>query len=137
MSHEFKTESGAEVIIRPASFQDANRLRKAISSELKNVDGGLDIDVNDVSPSSVLEKLPGIVFSLDSSDAVEKAVFECLKQCTRDGARVTPETFDDPAAREDYYPIIVACMRENLRPFIKGLVSSFATALPPEAKAQK
>ena len=134
---EIKLDSGAEAVIRPASFQDAMALRKAIVSELKNVDTDIDLDVQNIDGASLIEKLPKLVCAVDSSEKVEAALFACLRQCTRNGEKVTPQTFDNPEAWEDYYPIAIECMKENLRPFIKGLVSSLNSTNLASATPQK
>ena len=134
---EFETESGAQAVIRPAAFQDAMALRKAIVSELKNVDTDFDVDISNIDGAALMEKLPKLVFAVDSSEKVESALFACLRKCTRNGEKVTPQTFDNPEAWEDYYPIAIACMKENLRPFIKGLVSSLNSTNLASATPQK
>lgn len=134
---EMKLDSGSEAVIRPASFQKAMWLRKTIVAELKNADTDIDIDVKNIDGASLIEKLPKLVFAVDSSEKVEKAMFSCLSYCTRNGEKITGQTFDDPDAWEDYYPIVIECLKENMRPFIKGLVSALNTTNLASATPQE
>ena len=51
--------------------------------------------------------------------------------------RIDESLFDKvPAAREDYYEIIISCIEENLHPFIKSLVSKWKTLAPKIGESQ-
>jgi hypothetical protein len=104
--------SGAEVNINPASFEAANNLKNEIfRAESEN---------------------KGFSVSLPDTDrGVLAALWHCLARCTYNNNKITPEIFEATAAREDYYPILSACVKENLTPFLRGLasVSPLAQAL--------
>ena len=76
----------------------------------------------DIDFSAMLDFLKDVVIGADISEDVEAALWACLKHCTYQTAhRIDEELFDKvPAAREDYYEIIISCIEENLRPFIKS-----------------
>lgn len=102
--HEFETNRKVKVVINAASFKDANTLKNAIL----NADGKDDYTINIV----------------DLEPKVEVALWPCLLQCTYGGQKITQKTFESEEAREDYYPVLNACVVENLRPFMKGLAST-------------
>lgn len=131
---EFTTQNtGAVVVINPASFKDAANLRKVIAKNLKLkkiIDSSDKINLSDVQLGSLLDLLADI----DSSDEFEAAIFECLKVCIYDkggkNTKITQQLFDDiPEIREDYYEIIAECVKENLCPFFKSLASGFNSLL--------
>lgn len=138
---EFMTAGGAKAVIRPAGFKEAMRLKSAIMKEISKADfdlslGGIDLADIDVS---VFAKL---VAAIDSSEEVNKAVFDCLIRCTYNGDKITEATFENVAARSDYYEIVLSCVKENMLPFFAGLfskLSPFLAALPAQQaeKAQK
>lgn len=137
---EFITQNGNVAIeINPASFKEACNLKKAVGKSLTGKGFLSDVDTTslmDVKLDSILQ----LLVDIDTSDEFEKAVLECLKSCIYDkggrNIKITAQLFDDiPEAREDYYEIITKCVEENLRPFLKSLVSEFKhrlSTLPEE-----
>ena len=103
---EFVAPSGANVTINVASWKDAKVLKKAIEREVA-INGGLS--------------LPTILM-VDSSDAVDAAIWPCLIRCLYNGEKITENTFDKAEARKDYYDIVVACVKENLSPLAESLL---------------
>lgn len=54
------------------------------------------------------------------------------------GIRVEERLFDDvPEAREDYYMIVFECIKENILPFFKGLLSKLKTLNPTNVSKPK
>ena len=102
--HEFETNRKVKVVINAASFKDAQTLKTAIW----NADGKDNYTISIV----------------DTDPAVFDALWPCLLQCTYGGHKITQKTFESEEAREDYYPVLNACVVENLRPFMKGLAST-------------
>jgi hypothetical protein len=125
---DFKTQNGVSVMIAPADFKDVMGLKSAIAKELSGSNfsytGGFnldkDIDFADFAKLALL---------IDSSPLVYDKIFTCLARCTYDGQRITESTFEDIKAREDYYEIVIACLKENLAPFFKGLLSRLSPLL--------
>lgn len=127
---EFKALSGAKVIINEATWQKAMALKNAISKELSEV--GIDIDMSTLQAENKSDALNGLIeplLKVDSSPEVYKALFECLEYCNYDGEKITEDTFEDLGARQDYYQIMIECIKVNLSPFFKGLLSKFATLM--------
>lgn len=125
---EFKTREGqAQVVINEASMKSVIKLKNAIVRELTN-------------SNLTLEDLEGFnayaMQVLDSSEAVYRAVFECLERCTYNGIKINEDLFENVSYRPDYYEIIVNCLEVNLRPFFKSLNSMF-TVLAERAKKKE
>lgn len=123
----FKTENGAEVVLNIASFKDAMNLKNAIGKELSKS----DIDLKKVDLNTDLSEMFNIILAIDCSDDVFKAIFKCLERSTYDGFKITENTFEDEKAREDYYEVIIECLRINLSPFFKGLTSRLKNITKP------
>lgn len=113
---ELKTQGGAAVVITAAPFRDAMALKNAIAKELAA--SGVAFDLK-----APLSSLSSVVLAVDSSDAVYKALLPCLIRCTYNGQKIVEATFEAEAAREDYYEVVIECLKANLSPFFKGLAS--------------
>lgn len=124
---EFKGTSGKKIVINAAPFMDAMALKNAISSRISSSTVSLDFDISkgadqqDVDIAEIVKLAAG----LDSDPVVNEALMKCLSRCTRDGEKITTETFEPEDAREDYYEIIFACIKVNLSPFFKALLLKF------------
>lgn len=123
---EFTASSGAKVKVNPADFKDAMALKSAIAKELSKADFDLSLKMDkDVNPADFAK----MALAVDSSPVVYDCLFKCLARCTYDGQKITEATFEDVSAREDYYEIVLACLKENLSPFFKGLISKLSPFL--------
>ncbi len=128
---EFQTKNGVEVVINFAGFKEASALKRAIGIELLKVNIDLDkIDPNNIKSLMEVDITPDLINTfknfilvLDTSPAVEKALFDCLVRCTYDHEKITKDTFEDIEAIADYYEVALNCMRDNLTPFFKNHLS--------------
>ena len=146
MKKEIKLEnSGKTFIINTASVEEVKYLKNVLLEELKKYPLGLKLLGNTVSVfdkqvdfTSVFDFIKNVLISIDISETAENAIFECLKHCVYDKThKVTMDLFNEvEEAREDYYEIILACIEENLRPFIKSLVSMWKTQAERLGKSQ-
>lgn len=139
------TNTGKRIVINSASFKEVLQLKKALLSELSKHPIGLKV-LN--SNASFLEKeldftncidfLKNVLIGADTTQEVETAIFECLKHCTYDTTnRIDEGLFDRiPEARADYYEILIKCVEENLKPFIKSLASLWKTLIPKLGESQ-
>jgi hypothetical protein len=147
---EFKTESGAEVVINMANFIDASRLRVAVLGaikesgvEISKVDiekllSGVKEDMGAAVKSGALDSLLDMVISLDCSEKVNNEIFNCLKRSTYNSEKITRDTFNELEARGDYYHIVIMCLKVNLAPFFKTLFSKLsALQLMKKQESQK
>lgn len=128
---EFKAGSGASVVISPAPFLNAMRLKAAIFKELAT--DGFELDMSKFKDDAKIEdmdidvaKILKVAMKVDSSPHVFAAILLCLEKCSYGGVKITSDTFEPDAAREDYYEIVFACMKVNLSPFFKGLLSKLS-----------
>lgn len=114
---EFTAKSGAKIVITEADWPDAKRLKMAIQNELAHTGVSLSLDA-DVSG------LVSAFMRVDSAKAVDDALWPCLARCTRNGDKINESMFNtDLKAREDYYEIVIACVKANLLPLFASLYS--------------
>ena len=111
-------KSGKELGMNPAPFLDAKALYQAIMIETKGLDFGKDHD-------SAINIMKELFFTYLSSKQIEAALWECLKRCTYAGHKITPDTFEEVSAREDYVEICFELAKENVLPFLKNLYALF------------
>ncbi len=130
---EIITHNGNKTIdIRRAGFQDAINLKKAVAKCLLDAGVVKNLDFQGLELASLFDKIAEVLFTVENSNEVEKALFECLKSCylEENGVKIkiTPQLFDEkPELREDYYEIVAKCAEETLRPFFKSLATEFKT----------
>jgi hypothetical protein len=98
---EFRTANGVEVKINMADFITSMKLIK----------------------SGAIDSIVQAILAADSSVEVEGALFKCLERCLYGNNKITRDTFEPVEAREDYYEIVIACLKVNLLPFFKPLLS--------------
>lgn len=129
---EFTSENtGAKIVINPCSFQEAFRLKSAIQKALLR---------NNVSLEAALEQdITSLILAIDSDEEILDRMFDCLKKSTYDGIKITKDTFEDESARGDLYDIFFQCLKVNIYPFFKPLLSRFGIELkaPKMGESQK
>lgn len=129
---EFTSENtGAKIVINPCSFQEAFRLKSAIQKALLR---------NNVSLEAALEQdITSLILAIDSDEEILERMFDCLKKSTYDGIKITKDTFEDESARGDLYDIFFQCLKVNIYPFFKPLLSRFGIELkaPKMGESQK
>ncbi len=113
-------ESGAKVNIAVCSFESAFKLKSVIEKELlKSNINLMELDFEDIS------KIINLLMVLDSSSEVFEAMFECLKKSSYNGVGIKKETFDTPEKWGDLYEVFFYCLKVNVFPFYKNLLSKF------------
>lgn len=132
---EFTAQSGAKVRINPADFRDAMALKSAIAKEISKSD--FDLSAGSLTDKIDIADFAKIALAVDSSDTVYDCMFKCLVRCTYDGQKITEATFEDVNSRQDYYEIVIACLKENLLPFFGGLVSKLKPLLDKVNQAEE
>ena len=121
---EIKGNNNSVIKIGVAPWQDAVRLKNAVSRDLAKV--GIDLDgitLKTEINAALIQKLIKPFMTIDSSEEFNTAVFKCMTRCTYNDDRITEQTFENVEAREDYYLIMLQVLTVNLAPFFKGLVS--------------
>lgn len=146
---EFNSANTSNSIrINCAPMKDVQRLKQVIFSELKKSPIGIKLANGDKSLlekeidfTGVIDFIKDTLIGIDTSEEFLDAVFACLSYCTyKKVYKIDEELFDRedvPEAREDYYEIIFACIEENLRPFIKSLISVWKTHIKNGELLQK
>lgn len=110
--------SGKILEIQIAPFSTANALNKAIAKELKGVKLDLTQDLGNP------ELIKDLVCTAIASEEIMMAVMECMKRCTYNGHRInSEEVFEPEEARADFFPCCKEVIMENVRPFLKSLLS--------------
>lgn len=118
---EILTQNKVKAVISMAPFEDGIRLKNAIVNGL--ADSGIKIESLNMDADIDMSTILSAVMRLDGSEEVNKAIMACLERCTYNSEKITPHLFDDEKAREDYYEIVIDCVRVNIAPFFKGLAS--------------
>lgn len=119
---EFTTkETGAKVVLNPCSLVDAFKLKSAIQKAL------LENNIN--LEKALDEDLTMVLMALDSSEEVFKCMFDCLKKSTYNDIRITYDVFEDEQAKQDLYEVFFYCLKVNIYPFFKPLLSRFGIKL--------
>jgi len=121
---EFTTKSGAPVVINPAPFEDALSLHNAVGNPV----WGIKTDVGDGFSIDNTAQLHFMVSASTKPD-VQALVMKCLSRSTYKGQKIDKTTFEAVEAREDYMEVAVACIKENVSPFVNSLFSQFSGVL--------
>lgn len=139
--------TGNSVVINTASWDEVLRLKHIILKELqkspigiKLVGGDKSFFEKEVDFTGVIDFIKDTVIGIEISEDFNEAIFQCLQYCTyKKVYKIDKSLFDNeavPEAREDYYEILIACLEENLRPFIKSLISTWKTLVAENKFAQ-
>lgn len=139
--------TGNTVVINTATWEDVQRLKQIILIELKKSPIGIKLVGGDksflekeVDFTGIIDFIKDTLIGIETSDAFNEAIFQCLQYCTyKKVYKIDKELFDNeavPEVREDYYEIIFSCLEENLRPFIKSLISTWKTLIAEGKFAQ-
>ena len=118
---EFTTkETGRKVVITPAGLDDAFLLKAKINKAFIE---------NNINPQKALSEgdLFSLIMAMDSSFEVFDAAFRCLSKSTYNEVRITKELFEIEENRIDLYEILFYCLKVNVYPFFKSLVSLLKT----------
>jgi hypothetical protein len=130
-SQKFQMTSGAELIVTPAPFEDAEELKIAILSAVAGKGLG-DVDVDELHKMAGGEVPAGLflekLLSLAASREVTKAILRCGQRALYAGKhKVGAELFDDPGfgqqARRDYLGICARIVEVNFLPFFASVFS--------------
>ena len=139
--------TGNKIIINPASFKDVQRLKQVILNEFKKSPTGVKLIgkdktlfEKDIDFTGVIDFIKDTIIGIETSEEFNDAIFACLQYCTyKKVYKIDEALFDNeavPEARDDYYEILVACIEENLRPFIKSLISTWKTLIETDKISQ-
>lgn len=127
---EFTTKGNkVKVVINPAGLDKAFKLKALVEKAI--LKQGIKLfDVlgqEDISYEQLFE----LAMAVDSDVEVFDACFECLEKSIYNGVRIAKEVFEDENARGDIYEVLFYCLKVNVYPFFKPLLSSLGTNLNP------
>lgn len=116
---EFVSKSGAQVMIGLAPWKDAKELKNVI------VSASVPLEKISFTEKSLDDFLSKFIVIIDSAPVFQAAIWPCLIRCTRNQQKIEQSTFDSIEARADYYEIVEACVKENLRPLLEKIFLPF------------
>lgn len=119
---EFKLPSGAILKVTVAPFTESRSLYQAFLEEMRGlkIDDLAEIDVN------LFKDLACVALA---SKKVEAALWVCMKRVTYNDLKVTEDTFEPEAARDDYFKVCWEVARLNVSPFMKSLSAELSPIL--------
>lgn len=111
--------SGAILKISLPPFAEAKALYQAVLEEVGNLklDPKEEVDVN---------FWKGIFCTGFSSKKIDAALSTCMKRALYNEAKISDETWEPIAAREDYLPACFEVAQEAIQPFMKNLYAKFS-----------
>lgn len=122
---EFTTKSNVKVVLNPASLDKAFKLKALVEKALLKQ----GIKVFDVLEQGEIsyEDLLGLAMAVDSDIEVFDACFECMDKSIYNNIKITKDVFEDESARADLYEVLFYCLKVNVYPFFRHLLSSLGT----------
>lgn len=120
---EFTTKSNVKVVLNPTSLDKAFKLKSLVEKAL--LKQGIKIfDILEKGDISY-EDLFNLAMAVDSDVEVFDACFECMDKSIYKDVKITKDVFEDESARGDLYEVLFYCLKVNVYPFFKHLLSSF------------
>lgn len=130
------TEKTVRINVAPyeVGIELKNELLKLLKAQTLagtiKIDKSANLLDKEIDVARALDIIKNTLIDLETSKTVQDIIKKCLNYCTFDGVhKINSALFDSiyPDAREDYYEILIACIEENLRPFMKSLASAWKT----------
>lgn len=120
---EFTTKSNVKVVLNPASLDKAFKLKALVEKALLKQ----GIKLFDVLGEGEItyEDLFNMAMAVDSDIDVFDACFECMEKSIYNNIKISKDVFEDEAARGDLYEVLFYCLKVNVYPFFRHLLSSF------------
>lgn len=120
---EFTTKGGVKVVLNPASLDKAFKLKALVEKALLKQ----GIKLFDVLEQGEIgyEDLFNLAMAIDSDVDVFDACFECMEKSIYNNIKISKEVFEDETARGDLYEVLFYCLKVNVYPFFRHLLSSF------------
>ena len=131
---EFTTKSGKKVVLNPASLDKAFKLKALVEKALLKQ----DIKIVDILEQGEIlyEDLFNLAMAIDSDIEVFDACFECMDKSIYNNLKITKAVFEDESARGDLYEVLFYCLKVNVYPFFRHLLSSFGISKNPAERGE-
>lgn len=127
---EINLKSGAILRITLSPFAESRALYQAILDEFKPLNIGAE--------KEFAQLFKDLVCTGFSSKKVELCLETCFKRCTYDNGngplKIDRDTFEPEEHRQDYIPVCIEVVKENIMPFLKGLFAEYQQFLAIVAK---
>lgn len=132
---EFTTKgNNVKVVINPAGLDKAFKLKSVVEKAILK-QGIKLIDV--LSEESIsYEQLFNLAMAVDSDVEVFDACFDCMEKSIYNNIKITKDVFEDETARGDLYEVLFYCLKVNVYPFFKHLLSSLGTNSVPAGNGE-
>lgn len=124
-----KLPSGAELKITLSPFVISRDLYQAMLEELKVIKLDMEADVDG-------NFFKDIFCAGFSSKRVEKCIWKCMEKALYNDLRITEDTFESEAARDDYFAVMFEVAKANVMPFTKNLSVQYGHILDLLKKPQ-
>lgn len=131
---EFTTKSGAKVVLNPASLDKAFKLKALVEKALLKQ----DIKIVDILEQGEIlyEDLFNLAMAIDADIEVFDACFDCMDKSIYNDIKITKAVFEDESARGDLYEVLFYCLKVNIYPFFRHLLSSFGISKNPSESGE-
>lgn len=122
---EFTTKGGVKVTLNPASLDKAYKLKALVERAILKQ----GIKLSDILAEGEVnyEDLAQIILAIDSDVDVFEACFDCMDKSIYKDVKITKDVFEDEQARADLYEVLFYCLKVNVYPFFRNLLSSLKT----------
>lgn len=116
LSDPIKLQSGHELRIQKAGFQNAFLLQAIIAKEIGNSSGFGDINFKKITDTDIdFVKLIGNVIG---SEEVYNRVSNCFPGCLLDNQNLNVTLFEQEEYRQDFYEVAFHVIKENVQDFL-------------------
>lgn len=119
---EFTTKSNIKVVINPTDLDKAFKLKSLVEKALLKQ----GIKISDILTRDEIgyEDFFDWAMAIDSDIDVFNACFECLDKSIYNDVKITKAVFEDENARSDLYEVLFYCLKVNVYPFFRHLLSA-------------
>lgn len=119
---EFTTKSNIKVVLNPASLDKAFKLKSLVEKSLLKQ----GIKISDLLGKGEIsyEDIFSLAMAIDSDVDVFDACFDCMDKSIYNDVKITKAVFEDETARGDLYEVLFYCLKVNVYPFFRHLLSS-------------
>lgn len=123
---EFTTKgNNVKVVINPAGLDKAFKLKSVVEKAILKQGIKLADVLSEESIS--YEQIFNLAMAIDSDTEVFDACFDCMEKSIYNNIKITKDVFEDETARGDLYEVLFYCLKVNVYPFFKHLLSSLGT----------
>lgn len=132
---KYDLPSGAVLDITLLPYGEAWDIAAAVIKEVQSIDIKLSGDV-DFSNEEAMKKFfldnvndfKGPICAILSSKKVLESAHSCFRKCTYNNQKINGQTFESKEGRKDFLYACFYALKENIYPFLEGLLSSLSAS---------